>query len=109
MTKEQTEACEKLAEEYCGPAVREFRDLDGVPSYAASPVYNENKAYQQGFQAAQTPEMLMLNPLVKGLVKALEKITTYKSSEYVHRSSMDDMYAIRETANKALAPFKEGE
>ena len=121
MTKEQQEACEALAEKYCGSATRKFVDMNDIPSYAASPVYNENKAYQAGFQAAQTPEMLMLNPLVKGLVEALREyepdnkweqfisggnIFGYQEGDFIWAFDTENPNGL---TKQALAPFKEVE
>ena len=56
MTKEQTEACEKLGQHHLGSWEKD----------------NDYPVFKEGFQAAQTPEMLLLNPIVKGLVEALK-------------------------------------
>ncbi len=83
MTEEQIKACEKL------------NKGSGFP---AKPYF------LQGFQAAQDPEMLMLNPLVKGLVEALEII--------INKTTVNDTSAnhnYKKYAMEALAQFKEGE
>ena len=84
MTKEQAEACEKLTDnpKYNGPA---------KPYFIA------------GFQAAQSPEMLMLNPLVKGLVEEIEGWINGYHETFCREE------CLCAKPNKALAPFKEGE
>lgn len=77
MTKDQIEACEKLAKEH------RFR----VDKYGYS-------GYKAGFQAAQTQEMLMLNPLVKELVRVLGMVTCVGSP-------------YDQIINESLALFKE--
>lgn len=79
MTKEQLEACEKLKQKLIQTKCVGFND---------------------GFQAAQTPEMLILNPIVKGLVEAL---TYYEVGISVKVRLNPNV------AKEALKPFKEGE
>lgn len=98
MTKEQIEACEKLAAEKIDQEIVD--DIDNLFKVI----------FTEGFQSAQSPEMLILNPIVKGLVEALEMakfctnsfIEKVPSSDYVTQDLMKievDRYA------KALAPF----
>ena len=85
MTKEQQEACEKLAKS-ANKVWYDFQHKRIGTSYYCG--------FTDGFQAAQTPEMLMLNPLVKGLVEALEGCIHPRY--YTVESNI---------AEKALAPF----
>ena len=89
MTKEQLEVCEKLGQHHLGSWEKD----------------NDYPVFKEGFQAAQTPEMLMLNPLVKGLVEALHKSEC--ESHYHHEGFSCSNYPC--FIYEALAPFKEGE
>lgn len=89
MTKEQTEACEKLAYEiYKG---------DGGHTILNS------RCFKDGFKAAQNPEMLMLNPLVKGLVGALDELNCLM--EDVRTGNYEPDSFTNQPSSKALAPF----
>ena len=86
MTKEQIKACEKLAINFINKEI----DLGHLTDA-------ENKSlqeiYKEGFAASQSPEMLLLNPLVKELVRVIGMVT--------HVGSPYD-----KIINEALAPFK---
>lgn len=92
MTKEQIEACEKLGQHHLGSWYKD----------------NDYPVFEEGFQAAQSPEILMLNPLVKGLVEALKK------TKHLGNCSCNDVGGfdicsycqITHHRIKALAPFK---
>lgn len=90
MTKEQIEACEKLANTYT-------KKWSGGPMTDAEQ-WALGGAYKTGFQAAQAPEMLMLNPLVNGLVESLELISRCSTRDGCQRY-----------AKEALAPFQKDE
>lgn len=99
MTDEQKAACEKLEKIKTQEVHDKFTDKE----------YEQNTriswfqiGLKTGFQAAQTPEMLMLNPLVEDLISRLKISTMY----------LDEMGNWGDTIignNEALAPFKEGE
>lgn len=78
MTEEQKAACDRVFNRQYN-----WYEIDQI-----------HETFVDGFQAAQTPEMLMLNPLVKGLVEAAKKSFDKTGWEHLH---------------KALAPLKEGE
>lgn len=90
MTKEQIEACEKLGQHHLGSWYKD----------------NDYPVFEEGFQAAQSPEILMLNPLVKGLVEAL---FWYGENAASINQMKFDPFDCGAKAAKALAPFKEGE
>lgn len=61
MTDEQKKACEALAEGY-----QKYHTL--------KPQYD---AFKRGYEAAQQPDQLLLNPLVSALVEALRRSHPY--------------------------------
>ena len=104
MTKEQQEACEALADKYC--EIYRFASREQKQKMFFH--------YKDGFKAAQTPEMLMLNPLVKGLVEALDNINKHDAcvaltqGRYEKFNNYEEAwYGVADYAGKALAPFKE--
>lgn len=103
MTREQQEALEALAEKY-----GQFGDYSGGSEQDISVA-----SFQAGFKTAQSPEVLMLNPLVKGLVEALNNIHIHNACSALtngkrekFNSFEDGWFGIAEYAGKALAPFK---
>ena len=114
ITKEQQEACEASAEnDWLNPECEiDWRGIIG---------HDFTAAYRLGFQAAQSPEMLMLNPLVKGLVKAAYQVSDNQFLQYGHgcngavsdlthqyKMGVTDGHRLAKTwIDKALAPFKE--
>jgi len=100
MNKEQTEACEALAKIHDVNFVlnKNFKSLTASAGFS----------FKKGFQAAQTPEMLMKNPLVNGLIEALD-VSRY---HWIEGVQMHDIEADRAThplskAQEAIEPFKE--
>lgn len=95
MTKEQKEACEALALKIYAYDWHSGVDQNSGPRYG----------FESGFEAAQTPEMLMLNPLVRGLVEAL---SFHKAGQAYYRVG-DEAKTVADLTEKVLAPFKEVE
>lgn len=65
MTKEQTEACEKLAEKFSIDFHEYFNAYYSI-------------AFQVGYKAACQPDQRLKDPLVKSLVEALKKVASYE-------------------------------
>jgi len=102
VTEEQKAACEKLA-------IADMRIVsDALVFSPTPPAVVGHSCFIRGFQAAQTPEMLMLNPLVKGLVEAL--ISNLDGLEYYANRPLLCSVAIDQLGitKEALAPFKRG-
>lgn len=91
MTKEQTYACYRLAVKYEQSKVP-IDYIDGKPNY--------QEGFMDGFQSAQTPEMLTLNPLVQKLINAVK----------LSKGAFEEGWNIDwNELDRALQPFKEGE
>jgi hypothetical protein len=67
--------------------------------------YEQQSAFKKGFQAAQTPENLLLNPLVKEIMFSLMGVLTCATSQDPIYSQEVYMKEVAR-AQKALAPFK---
>ena len=88
MTEEQKATCEKLAAVICAP------EFDSMMTRAQA-----MECCKAMYAMTQTPERLMLNPLVKGLVEAAELWIADQEG-----ANIDQRVPLR-----ALAPFKESE
>jgi len=92
MTEEQKAACEKLA-------IADMRTVsDALVFSPTPPAVVGHSCFIRGFQAAQTPETLMLNPLVEELVEIGRAMLVNQGTE---------MYMWKNDLLEALAPFKE--
>lgn len=70
MTKKQIEMCRKVAGHYVYNSGKE-PDMDS---------YEIEDAVEYGFQAAQSPEILKLNPLVERLIQTLKVLAPHQGN-----------------------------